>query len=91
MNKKLVSKILLVIMMVGIVTFFTGCSVTSGNMNVGVSMLGDAVRMIFNGLVNGVVTLVVGVFEGIWQIIVGLFNIIIGAVAWVVELIVGLF
>ena len=91
MNKKSVSRILLLIMMVAVLTFFTGCSVSSGNMDIGVSQLGDAIRMIFNGLVNGVVMVIVGIFEGLWQFIVGLFNIIIGAVAWVVELIVGLF
>ena len=91
MNKTLIKKIVLVVMMIAILAFFTGCTISSSNMDLGVSQLGGALRTIFNGVVNGVVTVVVGLFEGIWQFIVGLFNIIIGAVAWLVEFIVGLF
>ena len=91
MNKRLVSKIVLITMMLAVVTFFTACTFSSSNMGLGVSQLGAGIRMVFDGLVNGVVTVVVGIFEGLWQFIVGLFNIIIGAIAWVVELIVGLF
>lgn len=91
MNRKLASKIILVVMMISILTFFTGCTFASSNMDTGVSQLGDGIRMVFNGLVDGVVTVVVGIFEGLWIFITGLFNIIIGAIAWVVELIVGLF
>ncbi len=91
MNKRLISKIVLIAMMLAVVTFFTACTFSSSNMDLGVSQLGSGIRMVFDGLVNGVVTVVVGVFEGLWQFIIGLFNIIIGAIAWVVEFIVGLF
>ena len=91
MNKTLIKKIVLVVMMIAILAFFTGCTISSSNMDLGVAQLGGALRTIFNGIVNGVVTVVVGLFEGIWQFIVGLFNIIIGAGAWLVEFIVGLF
>ena len=91
LNKRLISRICLLVLMISVLTFFTGCAFTSSNMNLGVSQLGSGVRMVFDSIVRGLVEVVVGFFEGIWQLIVGLFNIIIGAVAWVVEAIVGLF
>lgn len=91
LNKKLVSRIFLLILMVSVLTFFTGCTFSSSNIDLGVSQLGDAVRMVFDSIVNGLVMAIVGFFQGIWEFFVGIFNVIIGAVAWVVEAIVGLF
>ncbi len=91
LNKRLISRILLLVLMVSVVTFFTGCAFSSSNLDLGVSQLAGGIRMVFDSIVNGLVMAVVGFFEGIWQLIVGLFNLIIGAVAWVVEAIVGLF
>lgn len=91
LNKKLVSRIFLLILMVSVLTFFTGCTFSSSNIDLGVSQLGDAVRMVFDSIVNGLVMAIVGFFQGIWELFVGIFNVIIGAVAWVVEAIVGLF
>lgn len=90
-NKKLVSRIFLLILMVSVLTFFTGCTFSSSNIQLGVGQLGIALKMVFDSLVTGLVNVVVGTCQGIWQFIVGLFNILIGALAWVVELIVGLF
>ena len=90
-NNSLVKRLVLVAMMIAILTFFTSCDFTSSNMDLGVSMLGGSVRMIFDSLVNGVLTLVRGVFEGLWTFISGIFHIIYGAVAWVWEFILGLF
>lgn len=91
MNKRLITKLSLVLMMIAVLTFFTACTFSSSNIDVGVSQLGGGIRMVFDGLVGGVITLVRGIFEGLWEFIVGLFNIIIGAIAWVWEFIVGLF
>ena len=91
MNKKLVSRICLLIVMLSVLTFFTGCAFSSSNMQLGVSQLGGALRTVFDSLVMGVVDVIVGTFQGIWEFIVGIFNILIGAVAWVLEFIVGLF
>lgn len=90
-NRKMIAKIALVIMMIAVLTFFTGCTFSSSNIDLGVSQLGSGIRMVFDGVVNGVVLAVRSLFEGIWEFIVGLFNIIIGAIAWVWEFIVGLF
>ncbi len=90
-NKKLVTKVALVIMMIAVLTFFTGCTFSSSNIDVGVYQLGHAFRIVFDGVVNGVVMVVRGLFEGIWELIMGIFNILIGGVAWVWEFIVGLF
>ena len=78
-------------MMIAVLTFFTGCTFSSSNIDVGVYQLGHAFRIVFDSVVNGVVMAVRGLFEGIWELIMGLFNILIGAVAWVWEFIVGLF
>ncbi len=91
LNKRLISRICLLVLMISVLTFFTGCAFSSSNINLGVSQLGAGIRMVFDSIVNGLVMAVVGFFEGIWQLIVGLFNLIIGGVAWVVEAIVGLF
>ena len=90
-NRKLVYKIVLIIAMIAVLTFFTGCSFSSDNIALGIAQLGDGIRMAFDGLVNGVVTVVRGIFEGIWTLIEGFFNVIIGGVAWVVETITDLF
>ena len=90
-NKRLVSRILLIIMMVGVLTFFTGCTFSSSNIGLGISQLGNGAKMLFDSIVDGLVMAVVGFFQGIWELIVGLFNLIIGGIAWVVEAIVGLF
>lgn len=90
-NNSLVKRLVLVAMMIAILTFFTSCDFTSSNMDLGVSMLGASIRMIFDGLVNGVMILVRGIFEGLWTFISGIFYIIFGAIAWVWELIIGLF
>ncbi|MBQ9978697.1 MAG: hypothetical protein IJP20_02765 [Clostridia bacterium] len=91
MNKRLITKLSLVLMMIAVLTFFTACTFASSNIDLGVAQLGDGIRTVFDSLVNGVVAVVRGVFEGLWEFIVGLFNIIIGAIAWVWEFIVGLF
>lgn len=91
MNKRLIAKIALIAMMLGVLTLFTACSFSPSNIDLGLSQLLGGIRAVFDGLVSGVVTVVVGIFEGIWIFIQGLFNIIIGAVAWLVEWIVGLF
>ena len=90
-NKKLDTKIALVIMMIAVLTFFTGCTFSSSNIDVGVYQLGNAFKIVFDGVVNGVVMVVRGLGEGIWELILGLFNILIGAIAWVWEFILGLF
>ena len=91
MNKKLISRIFLLVVMLSVLTFFTGCTFSSSNIQLGISQLGDSVRMVFDNLVAGLVNVVVGTFHGIWEFSVGLFNIIIGSIAWVVETIAGLF
>ena len=91
MNKRLASKIILIVMMIATLTFLTGCTFSSSSIDVGVDMLGHGIRMVFDSLVNGVVAVIVGTFQGIWEFINGIFTIIVGAIAWVVEFIVGLF
>ena len=91
MNKKLVSRILLLVVMISVLTLFTGCAFSSSNIHLGVSQLGGSVRMVFDSLVKGLVDVIVGTFQGIWEFFTGIFNILIGAVAWVVEAIAGLF
>lgn len=91
MNKRLVSRICLLIVMLSVLTFFTGCTFSSSSIQVGIGQLGDSIKMVFDSLVMGIVNAIVGTFQGIWEFFVGLFNIIIGAVAWVVEFIVALF
>ena len=91
MNKKLLSKILLLIVMVSVLTFLTGCAFSSSSLNSGIDQIARALKMMFDGVVGGLVSLIVGIFEGFWNLLVGIFNVIIGAIAWVVEAIVGLF
>ena len=91
LNKRLVSRIFLLILMVSVLTFFTGCTFSSSNIDLGIDQLGHGVRMVFDSIVDGLVMAIVGFFQGIWELLVGTFNLIIGAVAWVVEAIAGLF
>lgn len=91
LNKRLVSRICLLVLMVGILTFFTGCTFSSSNIDLGISQLGHGARMVFDSIVDGLVMAVVGFFEGIWELIVGFFTLIGGAIAWVFEAIAGLF
>ena len=72
-------------------TFFTGCTFSSSNIDLGISQLGHGARMVFDSIVNGLVMAIVGFFEGIWELIVGFFTLIMGGIAWIVEAIVGLF
>lgn len=91
LNKRTVSRILLLVLMLSVMTFFTACTFSSSNIDLGVSELGSGLKMVFNALVNGIVAVIVGFFEGLWTFIVGLFHIIMGAIAWVWEWIVSLF
>lgn len=91
LNKRLVSRIALLIMMISVLTFFTGCTFSSSNIDLGISQLGHGARMVFDSIVNGLVMAIVGFFEGIWELIVGFFTLIMGGIAWIVEAIVGLF
>lgn len=91
MNKRLVSRICLLIVMLSVLTFFTGCAFSSSNIQLGVSQLATSIKMVFDSLVTGLVNVVVGTCQGIWQFVVGIFNILIGAIAWVVEFIAALF
>lgn len=90
-NKRLISKIVLVILMIAMLTFFTGCAFSSSNMDLGISQLEHGIKMVFDGLVNGILFAIRSIFEGLWEFIVGIFMILIGAIAWVWELIIGLF
>lgn len=90
-NKRLVSRICLLVLMLSVLTFFTGCSFSSSNIDLGVSQLGTGIRMVFDSIVDGLVMAIVGFFQGIWELLVGFFNLIIGGIAWVVEAIAGLF
>jgi len=91
LNKKLVSKLVLCIMMVSLLVFFTSCSFSSSSIDLGAGQVVDAFRHAFTSLIDGVVMAVVGFGEGIWQLIVGICTVAVGAVAWVWEFIVGLF
>ena len=91
LNKRTVSRVMLLILMLSAVTFFTACTFSSSNINLGVSELGTGLKMVFNALVNGIVAVIVGFFEGLWTFIVGLFHSIMGAIAWLWEFIVSLF
>ena len=91
LNKRLVSRIALLIMMLSVLTFFTGCTFSSSNIDLGISQLGAGIRMVFDSIVNGLVMAIVGFFEDIWELIVGFFTLIMGGIAWIVEAIAGLF
>lgn len=91
LNKKLVSRIVLCVMMISLLVFFTGCSFSSSSIDLGINQILGAFKMAFDALVDGIVTGVVGLCTAIWEIIVGLCTIIVGVIAWVWELIVGLF
>ena len=91
LNKRLVSRIVLVIMMISLLAFFTGCTFSSSNINLGVSELGSGLKMVFEAILDGIIALIVGVFNGLWEFIVGIFHIIVGSIAWVYEWIVSLF
>ncbi len=91
LNKRLVSKILLIVMMMATLTFFTACEFSSSGIEAGGNQILGAFEMVFNSLVDGVVTLVMGIFGGIWEIIVGLCTVIVGLVALLWETIMGLF
>ena len=91
LNKKTVSKLLLIIFMGGMVTFLTSCTFSSSMLDSGVNEIVGGFRGLFDAIVNGLVAVVVGIGEGIWSLIVGLFYLIVGALAWIWELIVSLF
>ena len=90
-NKKLLTKIALIVMMITVVTVFTGCTFSSSMLDEGIGTLQTGARGLFDAIVNGVVAVIVGIGEGLWQLIVGVFYLLVGAVAWVYEFIIGLF
>ncbi len=91
MNKKLISKIAILVMMLSVLTLFTACQFSSSSIEVGGNQILGAFETVFNGLVNGVLILVKGIFGGIWEIIEGLCTLVVGLVALLWETIAGLF
>ena len=91
LNKKFVSRIVLCVMMISLLAFFTGCSFSSTSIDLGINQILGAFKLAFDSLVDGLVMAIVGLCTGIWEIIVGICTILVGVIAWVWELIVGLF
>lgn len=90
-NKRLLTKIAIIVVMIATVTLLTACTFSSSMLNEGVGELGSAVRTLFDAIVNGIVAVIIGIGEGLWKLIVGIFYLLVGALAWLWELIVSLF
>ena len=90
-NKKLLTKVALIVIMITAVTVLTGCTFSSSMIDSGANEIVGGFRGLFDAIVNGLVAVLTGIGEGIWDVIVGLFHIIVGALAWVWEFIIGLF
>lgn len=91
LNKRLITKIAIMVLMIATVTLLTACTFSSSMIDEGVGEIVGGFRGLFDAIVNGLVAVVVGIGEGIWSLIVGLFYVLVGALAWVWEFIVGLF
>ena len=91
LNKKLVSKIVLLAMITSLLVLFTACEFSSSSIDAGLNLSIGAFETTFNGLVNGIVGAVRGLATGIWQLVEGLCTIVVGLIAWVYEAIMGLF
>ena len=90
-NKKLLTKIALIVLMITAVTVLTGCTFSSSMLDEGVGEITGGFKGLFDAIVGGLVAVIVGIGEGIWDVIVGIFYILVGALAWVWEFIIGLF
>lgn len=90
-NKKLLTKIALIVLMITTVTVLTGCTFSSSMLDTGVGEIVGAFKGLFDAIINGLVAVIVGIGESIWNLIVGIFYILVGALAWVWEFIIGLF
>ena len=91
LNKKTISKLVLIIFMISMVTFLTSCTFSSSMLGEGVNELANGFRGLFNAIINGLVAVIIGIGEGLWNLIVGIFYLLVGAIAWLWELIVSLF
>ena len=91
LNKRTISKLVLIIFMISMVTFLTSCTFSSSMLGEGVNELANGFRGLFNAIINGLVAVIIGIGEGLWNLIVGIFYLLVGALAWVWEFIVGLF
>ena len=91
LNKRTISKLVLIIFMISMVTFLTSCTFSSSMLGEGVNELANGFRGLFNAIINGLVAVIIGIGEGLWNLIVGIFYLLVGAIAWLWELIVSLF
>jgi hypothetical protein len=91
LNKKTISKLVLIIFMVTMVTFLTSCTFSSSMLDSGVNEIVGGFKGLFDAIINGLVAVLIGIGEGLWTLIVGIFYLLVGALAWVWEFIVGLF
>lgn len=91
LNKGLITKIAIMIVMIATVTLLTACTFSSSMLDAGIAEIVGGFRGLFDAIVNGLVSVVIGLGEGVWSLIVGIFYLLVGALAWVWELIIGLF
>jgi hypothetical protein len=91
MNKKLISRIVLTILLLSVILMLSSCSVLDGELGLGLFQMLGSFIMIVLGIIVSIFSAIISVIMGIILFIVGLFTTIGGLIATVLSLFAGLF
>jgi hypothetical protein len=91
MNKKLISRIVLAILLLSVLLMLSSCSALEGELGLGLFQILGSFIMIVLGLIVSIFSAISSIIMGIILFFVGLFTTISGLIATVLSLFAGLF